>query len=110
MYTTLRRNTGNTGNNGHAAAPALARTHKLLWNMFLDTLLALCALMLMTALTSAPASAQAAWTPIKPIRLVIPYPPGGATDVATRALVQKLGNSLGQPIVVENRAGIKLDN
>lgn len=102
MHTTPHRNTGNTG---HAAAPAIARTHALLWNMFFATVLALCALMLLTALTSTPASAQSAWTPTKPIRLVIPYPPGGATDVAARALVQKLGNSLGQPIVVENRAG-----
>ncbi len=49
--------------------------------------------------------AQATWSPTKPIRLVIPYPPGGATDVAARALVQQMGDSLGQTIVVENRPG-----
>lgn len=51
------------------------------------------------------AQAQSSWSPTKPIKLVIPYPPGGATDVAARALVQKIGNSFGQPIIVENRAG-----
>ncbi len=54
---------------------------------------------------SAPAFAQSGWTPTKPIRLVIPYPPGGATDVAARAMIQKLGDSLGQPMVAENRPG-----
>lgn len=54
---------------------------------------------------SAPALAQSGWAPTKPIRLVIPYPPGGATDVAARALIQKLGDALGQPMVADNRPG-----
>ena len=69
-----------------------------------------CAAALLTVIAasgwpSAPAWAQSGWTPSKPIRLVIPYPPGGATDVAARALIQKLGDSLGQPMVAENRPG-----
>jgi len=51
------------------------------------------------------AFAQATDWPKKPIRMVISFPPGGATDVLTRAIAQPLGDALGQPIVVENRPG-----
>ncbi len=43
--------------------------------------------------------------PTKPIRLVITYPSGGNTDLVGRALAQKLGDSLGQQVVVDNRGG-----
>ena len=51
-----------------------------------------------------PAFAQAGY-PNKPIRLVVAYPPGGPLDVLARSLAQPLGEALGQPIVVDNRAG-----
>lgn len=52
-----------------------------------------------------PAVAQEAAFPNKPITLVIPFPPGGATDVLGRLIGKKLGDKLGQSVVIDNRAG-----
>ena len=49
--------------------------------------------------------AQAQSWPARPVRFVVPFPPGGSTDVAARALADKLGAQLGQQAVVENRGG-----
>lgn len=43
--------------------------------------------------------------PTKPIRVVVPYPPGGAGDTVARAIGQKLGEFFGQPVIVDNRPG-----
>jgi tripartite-type tricarboxylate transporter receptor subunit TctC len=43
--------------------------------------------------------------PEKPIKIIVPYPPGGSTDTVTRLIGQKLSESLKQPVVVENRGG-----
>jgi tripartite-type tricarboxylate transporter receptor subunit TctC len=49
------------------------------------------------------ANAQA--FPVKPIRLVVPYPPGGGTDTVARPLAQNIAERLGQPVVIDNRGG-----
>jgi len=51
-----------------------------------------------------PATAQEGW-PVKPVRLVVPFAPGGSTDVVARVIGQKLSLLWGQPVIVENRAG-----
>lgn len=43
--------------------------------------------------------------PVRPIRLIVPYPPGGSTDPAARLIASEIGPRLGQSVVVENRAG-----
>jgi tripartite-type tricarboxylate transporter receptor subunit TctC len=50
------------------------------------------------------ARAQQDW-PTRPITMIVPYPPGGTTDLAARPVAPKLGEILGQPVVIENRAG-----
>jgi tripartite-type tricarboxylate transporter receptor subunit TctC len=52
-----------------------------------------------------PASAQAQVYPSKPVTIVVPYAAGGATDVMTRAVAQRLTEKWGRPVVVENKAG-----
>jgi tripartite-type tricarboxylate transporter receptor subunit TctC len=51
------------------------------------------------------AAAQAGDFPNKPIRMVVPFPPGGATDAAARLVAVKMSEHWGQPVVVDNRAG-----
>ena len=57
------------------------------------------------ALLTLPLAAFAQAYPAKSIRLVVPYPPGGSTDLLARTIGQKVGDSLGQQIIVDNRAG-----
>ena len=55
------------------------------------------------AFTAALAHAQS-W-PAKPVRFIVPFPPGGSTDVAARTVAEKMSRALGQQVVVDNRGG-----
>ena len=62
------------------------------------------ALTLAMAFSAAAAHAQSAW-PTKPIRILVGFAAGGSTDVSARIIAQALSERLGQPVIVENRAG-----
>ena len=58
------------------------------------------------ALTLAPQSLRAQpWRPTRPIRLIVPFAPGGSNDIVGRIVAEAAGQILGQPVVIENRAG-----
>jgi len=59
----------------------------------------------LAALLLAPAIALAQGYPSKPIHLVVPFPPGGVADLIARPVAEKISQSLGQPVIVENRGG-----
>src|SRR5258708_19391661 len=71
---------------------------------------ALCALPLAAGMAlapwPAPAQAPDAW-PSRPLRLVLPFPPGGGTDILGRLIAERLTASLGQPVGTGNRGGAR---
>lgn len=63
-----------------------------------------CAVVLLFAAPGIALPAQAAW-PEKPVRIIVPFAPGGSADILARTISNKLNAVIGQPVVVENRAG-----
>jgi tripartite-type tricarboxylate transporter receptor subunit TctC len=62
-------------------------------------------LLIAATLAVAPSIAHSQSWPSKAVHWIVPYPPGGSTDIAARPLAERVGQALGQPGVVENRAG-----
>ena len=73
---------------------------KSLGSLLLATMVAV-----MVAVLAASPAAWAQEFPTKPIRIIVPYSPGGGTDTVARLMAERLTASLGQPVVVENKAG-----
>jgi tripartite-type tricarboxylate transporter receptor subunit TctC len=78
-----------------------ASIHGILFCLFCLTLSAFAA----TAISPAVSTAMADDYPSRPIRLIIPFPPGGSNDVVGRIVANQLGQKLGQTVFVDNRAG-----
>src|SRR3954469_10762467 len=68
--------------------------------MFRRTLLAAA----LAALAAVPAFAQAPY-PTKPITMIVPFPPGGLADLVARPVAEAMSRDLGQPVIIENKAG-----
>jgi len=71
---------------------------------FFRTLGVATALVAVAAGSRAQTPAPAAW-PSKPIRMIVTFPPGGSTDATVRIVAPKLGERLGQQVVIDNRPG-----
>jgi tripartite-type tricarboxylate transporter receptor subunit TctC len=69
------------------------------------TIKAAAAAMMLAAASALPASVDAQQFPMRPIRLVVGFAPGGATDIAARAVAQKISETIGQLMIVDNRPG-----
>jgi len=61
--------------------------------------------LVLASIALGPAIAIAQAYPDKPVRLIVPFPPGGTADIMARVVSDRMGHELGMPVVVENKAG-----
>ncbi|MGZ8229128.1 MAG: Bug family tripartite tricarboxylate transporter substrate binding protein [Burkholderiales bacterium] len=69
------------------------------------TVMRSCSALLLTALSVIASAAQAQAYPVKPVRMIVPFAPGGNTDIIARIVVPGMSKFLGQQIIIENRGG-----
>jgi tripartite-type tricarboxylate transporter receptor subunit TctC len=70
-----------------------------------SAMISVCSIGMMLCMTVVPVSAQGMNYPAQQIQVVVPFPPGGSADYFARSIFNRLGSVVGQPIVIENKAG-----
>jgi tripartite-type tricarboxylate transporter receptor subunit TctC len=88
-----------------AATLEIKRRRKKIWEDQLKTFQAVLLCVASLALGGVEARAQSATYPDRPVKILVPYAPGGATDIVARIMGEQMRQILGQPVVIENKPG-----